>query len=271
MSNLTIQTKPNNNSPKFGSGFRQVETMAKNLDIGRVSAHMQKLGIENNFEGNKIVAACSALTTNIFLKLGFKPPTGVFVTPFKKLSSDLNNALGFCMPDTSQYCAPQLEKLYGRRFNIRSVFFNSDINWNNLQKDVDLGRATNHASTAHPLHTFLHEFVHNVHIDHIYKKFGFSKPNNLGYKSGNGEQILARLQGMPLVTHKQAVKTTVSDYGTKDPIELVAENMTDLIVDSLNPYSLRPQKNPFTFSAFLNGKTVDEIFKRAWHGCLGAY
>jgi hypothetical protein len=174
-------------SISFGVGLRQVEALIKNTDVKQVSNHIRNLGIEAEFANNSIVAACSGLTLNIFMKLGLKLPTGIFVAPFSKIpgANMSSDVLGFCLPDTSQFCTNGLETLFKRRFNTRSVFFNSDVDWNNIDMIMNFARIRKQLSTSHFLQPFIHECSHNAHIDHIYKKLGYHSPNNLGYKIGN--------------------------------------------------------------------------------------
>ena len=262
----------NNSKTSFKGGLRAVQDAVMKADVAQITDKFTKLGIDVNFANNPIIAACSGFATDIFLRLGLKPPTSIYAVPFSRISGNKMgaNVLGFCLPDTSALTkdCKGLEKMFQKRFNIRSVFFNTDVNWANIDMNANFQALQKQFSTPHFLHTFIHEFCHNAHVDHIYRTYGYHSQNSLGYRIGTGGRLWNKLHDTPIGKYSPEIISNVSSYAKTNPMELVAENMTELIARSLNPQTMRPQTNPFTFSAFVNGTTIDEIFKKAWHGIL---
>ncbi len=263
------QTKIENIS--FGSGMSEVQHLIEHTNIKHVTDHFHKLGIPADFAGNKIVAACSGLASNIFMKLGLKLPTGIFVADFKLVGE--NNALGFCLNRSKGLGADYMERQLGQKLNLRNVFFNKNTNWDFIDQLSTKNKFSNHTSSKHFLHVFLHEFSHNAHIDHLYTKFGAPHENNLGYKTLSWMSDLFKKDGAdilntPFRTSTEPIKSRVSNYGATEPAEFVAENLTELIVKSLDLKTCMPKRSPFKNSQFVNGKIVDDLFKKAWAGKL---
>ena len=255
-------------------GTRAMDKIIQNIDIPAVVNRFNRIGVDAYFGSNPqpALAAGCAFTADMFLQMGLKPPTSVYAVSGKKLRGLVrSDVLGFCLPDTSSLTkgCTVLEDIFQRKFAPRSVFINSDYKWKVADFNTGFSYFMRFHSTPHFLHTFIHEFSHNAHIDHIYRTYGYHSPNNFGYRVGDGSLFWSKLNdSAALGQFTGEIRKEVSRYATTNPAEMVAENMTELIVKSMDPFSLRLTKNPFVNSAAVNGKTVDDIFCRAWAGIL---
>lgn len=197
----------------------------------------KKFNISSNFQGNKIVAGCTALTANIFHKLKLVQPTAV------KLTRLQDNVYGNC-------CG------FNREINI-----NSSMDWTQIQNWAINEKLEGFHATGHFLSTFIHEFMHNVHFDKIQKLAA-----NPQYSNNQNVQSMVNIIINPngIITEKlnknstsfandsieSYVKQKVSTYGSKMPAEMYAEKGAQMIADVLDMKTLRPKNNPFAFKDF---------------------
>jgi hypothetical protein len=260
---IFVKIKQNKNSSIFfTAGFKHLEGIIARTDMNRVSRQFEKLGIQTDFQNNKIVAASSGFTANIFMKLGLPLPTGLYVR-------DLSKLFGPKQADSCAVCLPDNMKGY----EIRSVIFNSSKDWQDIDATTEYCKSHNHWATNHFLNVFLHEFNHNAHIDHLYKKYGYyglDKRYKLNPKySTGGLSIISELnKHCNIDTTRILVSKGIGEYAAKTRMESVAEYMTKVIVTSLDQKTAMPRYNPFVFSQFINGKTLDEIVTKTWEGIL---
>jgi len=127
-------------------------------------------------------------------------------------------------------------------------------------------------SSSHFLRSFIHEWAHNVHLDNVYKKFGYEGNcpygKNLYQKAGEnmGIKVIKKLQEQIFTPKEQEIiADTIGEYAAaSNPFEVVAETYTKLIAASLDDNTLLPKTNPMEGLGKMS-KEFLTIFKKA-HG-----
>ncbi len=231
-------------------GFNAVYKGAENLNPDKVARQIQdKFHINTDFGNNPIVASFCALTANIFQKLGWAKPTGFFLRNFN--GTYYQNALGICMTHKRD---DSLYSKFKKDFPLRSVIMNSFPDWWSIQECMIPVREQNHFSTNHFLAPFIHEFVHSAHYAHLLKK----------YKDGT--EIMNRMQ-REFTNQKTIVmiQKETSNYGAQSPCELIAEEMTELIVNSLDPKTILPDVKVFKMLRKQEPNLMDELIDASWN------
>lgn len=233
-------------------GFNAVCRGAKNLNPDKIARDMaNRFNIGTDFGNNQIVAAFSALTANIFHKLGFALPSNVIL---KDLSGTrYSNALGICCTNASDY---DLLHKFGTNFPLKTVIINSCQNWFSIQDYMMYAKRINHTSTGHFLDVFIHEFMHSAHLSNLQKRYG-----------KNGSSVMREFQKD--FTNKDTIamiKKETSDYGSTKPCEMIAEEMTELVVDSLNPKTLLPNEMIFRINKLKEPFQMDKLIDACWNG-----
>lgn len=266
---------------------------------GIESAFQKYYGVNAKFEHNHAVAFCCGIVADIFetltkkfnLPFGAVPPNIRIFKPETLINKTNADSLGFCLIDSQPVLIGNPE------FEARSLFLNSKFR---TLRDINLDAEANYNanrwnSTNHFLHTFIHEWAHNVHTDCLYRAFGYDghcplarqRYNSINgyyydpnpYISGIDHLIKMRFAGYSPEA-KKAIQKEISRYAagernvrTKEeiggnPFEVVAETVTKKIVDTLNPTTLMPEKNPFAANG-QDDKIFQDIFSRAWYGIIG--
>lgn len=232
-------------------GFNAVYRGAQDLNPDRISREMaDKFHINTEFGNNPIVAAFSALTANIFHKLGFAQPTNVLLKNFD--GTRYKKMLGVCA--TNPY-DDELYRKFGKDFPLRSVILNEAVNWYNIQEQMMHLKNLRHSSTGHFLSPCIHEFVHSAHLDNLIKKYG------------NGSKIMQKFQrDFKNEATISLIKKETGNYGATKPCEMVAEEMTELIVDSLNPKTIMPDEIIFKMQRAKEPFQMDVLIDACWRG-----
>ena len=234
-------------------GFNAAYRGAQTVNPDKIAREMQeKFHINCDFGNNPLIASFFALTANIFHKLGFAKPTNAF---FKDLrGSSYCNALGLC---TIQKNDAELFRRFGMNFPAGSVIINKAYNWENIPYIMKEQKSINHLSTSHFLSTFIHEFVHNAHLENLKKKYS------------NAADVMQSLRTR--FTNYDTIYTLekeTSRYGSTSPCEMIAEEMTELIVDSLDPETIRPNEMIFKLLRKREPNFMDKLIDASWNGNL---
>lgn len=237
----------NNRQISFKSGLtsRTID-FVNSTNVKHVETYFKNKGIKADFQGSKVIAACSQLTADIFKRLGLTLPTEIRAISYSNVFKKDSKVTGTCLLTSHEFVP-------GIKSEVRSVFFNMDLmkSIKDVNAIADLNKG--HNATTHFLETFLHEFSHSEHFDRAYKKFGFNrdtiKPNRykkseLNYDGLDVLQMIYKpLKGLSYITSKY-----ISRYSKTDTLELVAEANALRISEALdtrdNSLPL-PVKNPF--------------------------
>lgn len=238
--------------------------LAKELDVGAVRDYFQSLGIpydmsDFSLDIQKIIGYCCFNTSEIFRQLNM-------VLPVKLVSEYMDNnlTLGACY-FASGYNKP-----------IRTVVFNPNYDWDDFI--MSFNDNNGHFSTGHFLHTFIHEFVHNINFHRIYSKFGCPEPNPMYYYNPDVARIMNAFNskiydndGNVLNNNyiSDDVRITLKDssgYGSTLLPETLAEEITRNIVNCLDLMELRLNKNPFP--VYIPNPKLNQVVYEAWEGLI---
>lgn len=297
---LTIQAKQQNNV-SFKAGLTPNIIKKCNLTYvpGIESAFKKNYGVNARFENNHAIAYCCAAVADIFeiLTKKFNLPFGAVPPNIRIFRNDnlidQRNAgtLGFCLFESSSVLKGEPV------FETRSLFLNSNFQTLNIINSNAENNYNNNrwSSTNHFLHTFIHEWVHNVHTDVLYRMFGYDgtcpmarqRYNSLNgyyydpnpYVSGIG--LLTKMRNTNYIPEaKKVIQKEISEYAAGrrntitneeiggNPFEVVAETITKKIVKTLNPNTLMPERNPFASNGN-EDNFFQDIFNKAWYGIIG--
>ena len=62
------------------------------------------------------------------------------------------------------------------------------------------------------------------------------------------------------------IKKETSDYGSTKPCEFIAEEMTELITDSLDPRTIMPNEMIFKMARLKEPFSMDRLITACWNG-----
>ena len=163
------------------------------------------------------------------------------------------DALGLCVVHIGD---KELFKKFNRNLPLRTIIINENIDWSNIQTKMVLAKLNNDYSTGHFLTTFIHEFMHSAHLDNLMKIF-----------NKDCEYIFSKLQKKykNLNTICMLNKET-SKYGATYPSETVAEEFTELIVNSLNHKTLLPNEMIFKMQWLKEPFLMNKFIRACWDG-----
>lgn len=232
-------------------GFNAVRRGAYNINPDKIAREIQdKFNINTEFGNNPLFAAFSALTVNIFQKLGLTQPTNIFLKDFS--GTIYQNKLGICA--TNPY-DNSLYRKFNKDFPLRSVIMNQLQNWDCIQERMLELKKQKLLSTSHFLAPFIHEFIHSAHLDNLINKYG------------NGSKIMCKLQKEFKNANTIAlIKKETGNYASTSPCEMLAEEMTELIVDTLNDKTLMPNEMIFKMQRAKEPFNMDFLINACWNG-----
>lgn len=246
----------------------------RTADVLKISDRLELKGIPTDFKDNQIIAWCCDKAIGILEQINqrfgtnLSFPRYIAAEKFEHLDIDTPHAYGFCNLTPSPL-------IKGSDDNIpsRIVFFNPEHDWSKIDSIADANYASRHSSTDFFLYTFLHEFTHVAHEDHMLEKF-------------NGKTVLKKilsakdLKRVREYQRKYGGKISqICNYALTDPLEAVACDMPVRIIASLDKESLTPVRNPFTETPYEklhfwqkpkypneDKRQLQEILRRFWNG-----
>lgn len=172
------------------------------LDVRSVENKFAQSGIITNFNGSKVVAACTEKTAEIYRKYGLALPKKIEFTPIED-----SDALGKCIYGNSHI---QINSNHREFYDINLL--------NKLEESQDSFHPTKHF-----LATFIHEFAHNAHFQNILKF------NNLD----DAKSIMSYFNTMQIRPFWTKVQGN-GEYSTYSANEYMAELITRKIVENLD-------------------------------------
>lgn len=250
--NNNYQNKPNKKINFKGGLNDNFISYVKNIDVKRIEQNLKRFGVNADFEGNKIVAACSEKTAYFFRE------SGLFqLFPTKISIKDLDeNTLGQCYKHT-------------REINFNRNYFGKnnqsiELNLKEISNRADKSKSNQFQSSNNFLHAFIHEFGHSIHFANLTDKYHWNKTN----------EILAIMDHIQL--NSNAIIRAESEYATTDVNEFVAENIArrfSLAVNSnleldYNPMSVFKDSKELSISEELSKDRIIRyrLFNAAWNG-----
>lgn len=249
---MQVQNKESNVS--FCAGLTaKIMQEIQGADLLDISNRLAKKGIQTDFKDNKVIAWCSEKTIDIFQQLNEKYklklalPKGIFVENFENLNIDSPTHYGIC-----NFFPTKLKKNSDEITPEKTLFFNNNLNWIDntplesrsntwmyIDEITDIRYKTRESSSDNFLYTFLHDFAHVGHEDHLIKKIG-AKALLEKLQSTNKEKTVEEFN-----KKYGTILSEICENATKNGFEAVACDMPRLIVNSLDGATLMPTKNPF--------------------------
>lgn len=247
------------NLPQYLNSIKSYNAFMKGLD--KISYNQiidelyQKFGITTDLKNNKVLAGMNALTCNVFQKLGLIKPPSLFVRDFRLAPEHYKDAAAV----TAVHFRPSdFDAALKEKFPFRSVIYNSNQDWDNIQLALIQAKESGHLSSGHFLSVPLHEYFHNAHADNVFRRYG---------NIVDGDNVFSVMQkNFKNPNNINLVSKETSNYATTSPAETFAEEMTERIADSLNIKTILPDKNPFTFMPFQGPMELTQLIDDVWKG-----
>ena len=227
-----------------------------------------KHGIETSFLNNKSGAYANAICLTLFEKLKkttnltYSYPPAIFI--YKKLSLiDKNSPENFCIPDTKNI----LQNEYP--FAGRSIFFCNTPSLEEINYYVEKNYINKKISSSHFLAPFIHEWIHSLQLDYIYKTYGYGGDCKylqdcypLRKEKITGVELLKELENKTLSKKEnQVVFDILGSYATQSInqyLEIFSETLTKIICDSISGTNFKQnpieelKKTPKEFQIIFN-------------------
>lgn len=209
-------------------------------------------GIIADFKNNKSCALANRYCANIFNNLAKLLNKNFTLPPFIILYNqnhiiDKKAAQNFCIPDTKEVLDND------DSFPGRSIFFANFHNLKYIDNIVEQQYKNKQTSSSHFLAPFIHEWLHSIQLDSIYKKFGYG--GNCSYLNKRYPKQNTTITGYHLIKnleHKtiskqenEIVFDILGEYATlpeNQYLEIFSEAFTKFICSSLDGVNLK--RNP---------------------------
>lgn len=279
---FSIQTNNNYQPQKqrmaFGAGLTSaMQQEIRHTDILAVSQKLAQRGIPSNFRGDKRVAWFSGKIIDIvqqFRRFRIKSPIlkGLGVEDFVYLHTH-PDAFGTCtllpyrLKRNSEEVIPE-----------NTIFFNSRINWDNMDALADDNFANGMISSNFFLALPVHELSHAIHLSNIRRQIQNGNAFAARVESAKAEEYITEYQ------RKYGPKvSSICSQAVKNPFEAIAWDMSRTIVDALDKDTLTLTRNPFIGTPYENPpfwqrkrtnildcsdleRPLPEILRRFWNG-----
>ena len=169
--NLTIDV----NHITFSSGLNRALTRSCNqINVKYVETLLRKKSVNADFQMNKTAAFCVQKISEIFDVL--KTKTNLKIFDLKAPNIRIYNSLifpfqgyGFCIPESRKVLKEELP------YETGSIFYDDKCSIEELNNKLDESYSKDERSSSHYLSPFIHEIMHGVYVDYIYKKYGYEK------------------------------------------------------------------------------------------------
>lgn len=240
-----------NNSVNFKSHLTpSIKKMIKTSDVRFIEkSFKENYGVETDFLNNKTMASFFAFTLNIFEELNEK-----YNLPFSALPTNIrvyneenliSRKMGgnFCISDSG------LVLKRHKPFPLRSIFMMNLNNAKEIDKEIEKQFLRRQRSSSHFLSEVIHEWSHNIHLDLIYKKFGYNGkcPFAKSLYPVSKEKIY---NDIFINNNEQNIQNeiynTLGAYAqqSNSKKEIFAECLAQIITNSIDCNSLKILKNP---------------------------
>ena len=247
----TIQSNIN-----FKSGLSTtLIKQCRDINVRKLEKRLNLNNIPSDFDFNKPVAFAIHKVFEIFNILKKQSKIKIFeiFTPRIQvyLTSNLRfnfKGYGFCVPETQSILKGQPP------FETGSLFFQKENSIEEIDKKLDKSFLNDERSSSHYLSPFIHEFLHGIYLDHIYKKFGYEGKcpyTAQKYKrteNDYGLKVMNILQNLQFNNREnELIKNILGKYATTSENqyhEVFAETFTQVICKCLSDKNSLPVKDP---------------------------
>lgn len=275
-----------------------IKVQAARYSAANIERLFRNEGVNASFKNNRAIAYCCGIVNDIFetlttkykLPFGAKPPSVTVYNDLELINYSDTGCLGFCLPDSAKIISGK------GAYEARSVFYNNEKMKTLTEMDAlaESQHRSGFNSTNHFLHTIMHEWVHNIHNDLLYRVFGYDGtcPKTLQrYNTFNGvyydpnpyvsgiEHLKQMHASRYTSEQREIIKKEISEYAAGrrvrsgsiqggNPFELIAETITKEVVDVLNPDTLTVTRNPF-YQAGKHDQKLADLINNAWYNIAG--
>ena len=240
---MKVNTNYNTSPKAFRGGLTpQIANEIKNLNPKLLEKEFAKYGVICDFKNSKTIAGginyavnlCQEAFEKYNLPFNILPPTIKVLEKKSLVSPEDAKYFGLCT-----WSNMQIEKNDGYS-KLGSIYINQlpvdDIKI--FDKDADSLFQKRILSTDHFLGRFLHELIHNIHLNLLIAKSNLTDNFDL-------EKHVDFLtnEDLPLL-NKLMVKTRIGEYASTSHAELFPEVIVKMVTDSLKENSLELKNNP---------------------------
>lgn len=238
----------------FRSGLTtKIAIKEKLINPTKIETHfINNYNIEASFDQSKSAALANQFCADIFTKLAKVLKNNCAFPPCIKLYKrknliDASSAENFCIPDTKEVLTNDYP------FPGRSIFFQDFKNLRHIDDITEFQYKNKRTSSPHFLAPFIHEWLHSLQLDEIYRKFGYGGNCNylksiypINNKEITGFNLIKNFQTKTLTPKEnEIVYDTLGEYATlptNQYFEVFSEAFTKFICESLKGVEL--VKNP---------------------------
>lgn len=241
----------------FRSGLTtKIAIKEKFVNPRKIETHfMNDYNVEAAFGQSKSAALANQFCADIFSKLAKVFKNNCAFPPCIKLYNrknlvDASSAENFCIPDTKEVLTNDYP------FPGRSIFFQDFKNLRHIDDITEFQYKNKRTSSSHFLAPFIHEWLHSLQLDEIYRKYGYGgecdylkniyPTHNLKY---TGFDLIKNFQTKTLTPKEnEVVFDVLGEYATlptNQYFEVFSEAFTKFICASLKEIEL--VKNPMDF------------------------
>ena len=244
-----------NNDVSFNAGLtKEVRRSIARIDVKSVEEQFAQHNIQADFYGSKPIAGCVVLASNLISEAkekynflsGFLPQY-IKTYKFEELSIKEPNLADFCLTRSDKTLKGEAPYPATSTF-YRKGWFTSSVGI--IDFLMELSHLKKRSSSNHFLHDYLHELIHAMHIDAIYKKYGFEEDNDYAKelypnKNPSGYKRLIEMGEYSFTDkEKKQIIPVFGKYATTNKLELFAEVMTRMFVDSIDKTTMALKSNP---------------------------
>lgn len=271
---INSKKRLNSNISYAGGLTKPMITDIRNTDVSKIQNYLAKNNINSDFQNNKLLAwsvvkvfeFIKELQNTFKLKLGY--PSNIMVKDTKTLNiPNLEFTYGFC-----NLVPCRIHKASEEITPAKTIIFNKDFPWDKINEisDFDFYVAKN-TTTDFFLEFVFHEFSHIFHENHL---LNTSSVNNVLKKllSMTDPKIIQNYQQ----EYGQLVEKQICKYARKEPMDLIACDMSGRLINNLDRDSIRLISNPlenspyeklFSLKSFFNKKPqIERLIKNIFDG-----
>ncbi len=271
---INSQKNFNSNISYAGGLTKSMITDIRNTDVTQIQNYLAKKNIKSDFQNNKFIAwsvikvfeFIKELQNTFKLKLGY--PNNIMVKDTKTLSiPDLESTYGFC-----NLVPCRIHKTSDEITPAKSIIFNKDFPWDKINEisDFDFHIAKN-TTTDFFLEFVFHEFSHIFHENHLLDKYSINKVLKKLILMTDPENIKKYQQ-----LYGQLVENKICKYAKKEPLDLIACDMSGRLINNLDRNNIKLRSNPlknspyeklfFLKNIFNNKSQIDRLIKNFFDG-----
>ena len=242
--------------PNFKSGLNpKIQREIVNLDVNKLESLMRDdYGIDAVFRQNKAIAGgfayiinlCSEAYQKYSLPFNYFPPRIRVFEP-KDLAFKLDEHVsGFCTQDTGKVLETESS------FEPCSIFIkNVPDDIKKIDEQQERKYRKKYSSSPHFLSTFLHEWMHNIHTNIIFYKYGYD--GDCSYADALYNHNQQTRSGLKKIEENDKrfgflknlkIKRSFGYYASTSKAELFPEVMVKLITESIDPKTQSLSQNP---------------------------